>query len=109
MTISICCFGLFWPDDFAHEYHGHQASLNWAYFFAITSAFLLLTAGILGVFEMKSIIMRLAAKQYPAIKRHRKKDVNQALTEDEQVQLQSYTPTDSDIPPPFCEVDQEIS
>ena len=108
MTISICCFGLFWPDDFAHEYHGYKAKLSWAYGFAVASAFLLLAAGILGVFEMKSIIMRLAAKQYPAMKK-RRKDLNQALTEDEQVQLQSYTPTDSDMPTSFCEVDQDIS
>ena len=109
MIISVCCFGLFWPDDFAHEYHGNKANLSWAYAFAVASAFLLIGAGILGIFEMKSIIMRLAAKQYPAMKRHRKKDLNQALSEDEQVQLQAYTSTDSDTPPPFCEIDQELS
>ena len=108
MIISLCCFGLFWPDDFAHEYHGVKAKLSWAYAFVVASAFLLLGTGVLGVFEMKSIIMRLAAKQYPAMKRHRRIDLNQDLADDEQVQLQTYTPTDSDSPP-FCEVDQEIS
>ena len=67
---------------------------------------------------MKSIIMRLAAKQYPAMKRHhRKKDLghHQGAGDDdedeEQVQLKAYIPTDPDLlhPPTFCDVDQDLS
>ncbi len=87
MVICVCCFGLFWPEDFAHEYHGRQAKLNWAFAFAVTSAFLLFGAGLLGIFEMKSIIMRLAAKQYPAMKRQRRKDLKVPVSEEEQVAL----------------------
>ncbi len=75
VIIAICCFGLFWPTDFEHEYNGVTATLSWAYVFAVCSAFLLLAAGLLGILELKSIIMRLAAKQYPAMKQRRKKQM----------------------------------
>ncbi len=89
VIIAICCFGLFWPTDFEHEYNGVTATLSWAYVFAVCSAFLLLAAGLLGILELKSIIMRLAAKQYPAMKQRRKKQMERIEEREEGVHLQS--------------------